>query len=84
MNGVNARGTYLTSQLCIPHLIESAKKGRNPQILMLSPPLDMSQKWFEGHVAYTMAKVRTKKKKKKISKLKSSQIKPTNQNPQTI
>jgi len=64
MNGVNARGTYITSQLCIPHLIESAKKGRNPQILMLSPPLDMSQKWFENHVAYTMAKVKNTKRER--------------------
>jgi citronellol/citronellal dehydrogenase len=52
MNQVNARGTYLTSKACIPHL----KKAANPHVLMLSPPLDMSPRWFEGHVAYTMAK----------------------------
>ena len=52
MNQVNARGTYLTSKACIPHL----KKAANPHVLMLSPPLDMSPKWFKGHVAYTMAK----------------------------
>jgi len=52
MNGVNARGTYLTSRLCIPHL----KRAANPHVLMLSPPLDMSAKWFRGHTAYTMAK----------------------------
>jgi len=52
MNQINARGTYLTSKLCIPHL----KKADNPHVLMLSPPLDMSAKWFAGHVAYTMAK----------------------------
>ena len=52
MNGVNARGTYLTSRLCIPHL----KRTANPHVLMLSPPLDMSAKWFRGHTAYTMAK----------------------------
>ena len=52
MNQVNARGTYLTSKACIPHL----KKATNPHVLMLSPPLDMSPKWFQGHVAYTMAK----------------------------
>ncbi|MEE9374983.1 MAG: short chain dehydrogenase, partial [Rhizobiaceae bacterium] len=28
----------------------------NPHILNLSPPLDMSSKWFGPHVAYTMAK----------------------------
>ena len=52
MNQVNARGSYLTSKACIPHL----KKAANPHVLMLSPPLDMSPKWFQGHVAYTMAK----------------------------
>ncbi|MDO9432555.1 MAG: NAD(P)-dependent oxidoreductase [Phenylobacterium sp.] len=52
MNQVNARGTFLTSKACIPHLMKSA----NPHVLMLSPPLDMSPRWFEGHTAYTMAK----------------------------
>ena len=52
MNQVNARGTFLTSKACIPHL----KNSSNPHVLMLSPPLDMSPRWFEGHTAYTMAK----------------------------
>jgi citronellol/citronellal dehydrogenase len=52
MNGINARGTYLTGRTCIPHL----KKSTNPHILTLSPPLDLSPKWFAPHVAYTMAK----------------------------
>ena len=52
MHQINARGTFLTSKTCIPHL----KKAENPHVLMLSPPLDMSPKWFGGHVAYTMAK----------------------------
>ncbi len=52
MNQVNARGTFLLSKLCLPHL----KKSENPHILNLSPPLDMSPKWFKNHVAYTMAK----------------------------
>jgi len=52
MNQVNARGTFLTSKACIPHL----KRAANPHVLMLSPPLDMSPRWFGGHVAYTMAK----------------------------
>jgi len=52
MNGVNARGTFLVSKTCIPHL----KKATNPHILNLSPPLDMAAKWFKNHVAYTMAK----------------------------
>jgi citronellol/citronellal dehydrogenase len=52
MHGINARGTFLVSRNCIPHL----RKGTNPHILMLSPPLDMSPKWFAPHVAYSMAK----------------------------
>ena len=52
MHQVNARGTFLCSQACLPHL----QKAANPHILMLSPPLDMSRKWFAPHVAYTMAK----------------------------
>jgi citronellol/citronellal dehydrogenase len=52
MHSINARGTFLVSKTCIPHL----KKAANPHVLMLSPPLDMSPKWFGGHVAYTMAK----------------------------
>ncbi|HVY83493.1 MAG TPA: NAD(P)-dependent oxidoreductase [Caulobacterales bacterium] len=52
MHHVNTRGTYLVSKTCIPHLMRSA----NPHVLMLSPPLDMSPRWFAGHVAYTMAK----------------------------
>src|SRR5438105_5512503 len=52
MMGINARGTFLVSKTCIPHL----KKAANPHILMLSPPLDMNPKWFAPHVAYSMAK----------------------------
>ena len=56
MFDVNVRGTFLTSQAVIPYLRESAKAGRNPHILTLSPPLSMSPKWFKNHVAYTMSK----------------------------
>lgn len=56
MFDVNVRGTFLTSQAAIPHLREAAKAGRNPHILTLSPPLSMKAKWFQHHVAYTMAK----------------------------
>ena len=52
MHSVNVRGTYLTSQKCLPHLL----KSNNPHILNLSPPLNMDAKWFKNHVAYTMAK----------------------------
>ena len=52
MNGVNARGTYLVSKMCLPHL----KKSEHAHILNLSPPLIMTEKWFQNHTAYTMAK----------------------------
>jgi citronellol/citronellal dehydrogenase len=56
MNGVNARGTYLCTQACLPHLKTSAAAGRSPQVLTMSPPLSMKQHWFAPHTAYTMAK----------------------------
>ena len=52
MHQINGRGTYMVSKYCLPHLL----KASNPHILNLSPPLDMSSKWFSGTVAYTMAK----------------------------
>jgi citronellol/citronellal dehydrogenase len=52
MNGVNARGTFMVSKFAIPYL----EKAENPHILMNSPPLDMKERWFAPHTAYTMAK----------------------------
>ncbi len=52
MHSINLRGTFLVSQKCLPHLL----KAQNPHILMLSPPLNMETRWFQNHVAYTMAK----------------------------
>jgi citronellol/citronellal dehydrogenase len=52
MHQINTRGTFLCSKLCIPAL----KKAENPHVLNLSPPLNMEQRWFAPHVAYTMAK----------------------------
>jgi len=56
MNQVNARGTYLCSRACLPHLIESKKCGKQPHILNISPPLSMKPIWFKNHTAYTIAK----------------------------
>jgi len=56
MFGVNVRGTYLCTQLCLPWLKKAAQAGRNPHVLNLSPPLSMREHWFAPHVAYTMAK----------------------------
>ena len=52
MNGVNARDTFMVSKYALPHLLKSA----NPHILMLSPPLDMQERWFAPATAYAMAK----------------------------
>jgi citronellol/citronellal dehydrogenase len=52
MHHINTRGTFVCSQACVPHL----KIAKNPHVLNLSPPLNMETRWFEGHVAYTMAK----------------------------
>jgi len=56
MFGVNVRGTFLTTQACLPYLKQSGERKRNPHILTLSPPLNMEARWFAPHVAYTMAK----------------------------
>ena len=52
MHQVNTRGTFLVSKLCLPHL----QQAENPHILNMSPPLNMEARWFQNHVAYTMAK----------------------------
>jgi citronellol/citronellal dehydrogenase len=52
MHQINARGTFVVSKWAIPHL----EKAKNPHILMISPPLDMQEKWFAPHTGYTMAK----------------------------
>ncbi len=52
MHQINARGTFMVSKWAIAFLAKAA----NPHILMISPPLDMKEKWFAPHTAYSMAK----------------------------
>ena len=52
MHQINARGTFMVSKHAIPHLL----KADNPHVLMLSPPLDMKEKWFASYTGYSMAK----------------------------
>ena len=52
MQGVNARGTFLCTQACLPWL----EKAANPHVLTLSPPINLKPRWFGQHVAYTIAK----------------------------
>jgi citronellol/citronellal dehydrogenase len=56
MFGVNVRGTYLCTQALLPYLKKSGQAKRNPHVLTLAPPLNMTPRWFAPHVAYTMAK----------------------------
>ena len=53
MQQVNARGTFLCAQACLPHLLESA----NPHILTLCPPPSLDPKWWAPHTGYTLAKM---------------------------
>ena len=52
LQSVNARGTYVATQACLPHLRASAIG----HALTLSPPLNLDARWFAPHVAYTIAK----------------------------
>lgn len=52
MYDINARGSYMVTQLALPHLL----KADNPHVLNLSPPLNMNPKWFAEFAAYTLAK----------------------------
>ena len=52
MHQINTRGTYMVTKYALPHL----EKAANPHVLMLSPPLDMEERWFAPHLAYSMAK----------------------------
>jgi citronellol/citronellal dehydrogenase len=53
MQQVNARGTFLCAQACLPHLLRSA----NPHILTLAPPPSLDPKWWAPHTGYTLAKM---------------------------
>lgn len=52
MHSINVRGTFLVTKHCIPYL----KKGKNPHIITLSPPVNVVPKWLKPHVAYTLTK----------------------------
>ncbi|WP_423237024.1 SDR family oxidoreductase [Burkholderia multivorans] len=52
MQQINARGTFLVSRACVPHL----RRAENPHVVALSPPLNLSPRWLGKHVAYTLSK----------------------------
>jgi citronellol/citronellal dehydrogenase len=53
MQQINARGTFVVTQACLPHLRESS----HPHVLTLSPPLSVDRRWLAGHSAYTLSKM---------------------------
>ena len=53
MQQVNARGTFLCAQACLPHLLQA----QNPHILTLAPPPSLDPKWWAPHTGYTLAKM---------------------------
>jgi len=53
MQQVNARGTFLCAQACLPQLLQAA----NPHILTLAPPPSLDPKWWAPHTGYTLAKM---------------------------
>jgi citronellol/citronellal dehydrogenase len=52
MHQINTRGTFMVTKYALPWL----ERAANAHVLMISPPLDMQEKWFAPHLAYTMAK----------------------------
>ncbi|RLK46806.1 citronellol/citronellal dehydrogenase [Alkalispirillum mobile] len=52
MHQVNARGTFLCTRTCLPHLLQAD----NPHVLTLSPPLNLKSEHFGPHLAYSLAK----------------------------
>jgi citronellol/citronellal dehydrogenase len=53
MMQVNARGSFLCAQKCLPHLLRSA----SPRILTLAPPPSLEPRWWGPHLGYTLAKM---------------------------
>ncbi|WP_115562813.1 SDR family oxidoreductase [Xanthomonas arboricola] len=53
MQQVNARGSFVCAQACLPHLL----KAPNPHILSLAPPPSLNPAWWGAHTGYTLAKM---------------------------
>ncbi len=53
MQQVNARGSFLCAQACLPWLLQAP----NPHILTLAPPPSLDPKWWGPHTGYTLAKM---------------------------
>ena len=53
MQTINARGTFVVTRACLPHLHDSD----HAHVLTLSPPLSADRRWLQGHSAYTLSKM---------------------------
>jgi citronellol/citronellal dehydrogenase len=53
MQQVNARGSFLCAQACLPWLLQAP----NPHILTLAPPPSLDPRWWGPHTGYTLAKM---------------------------
>ncbi|MEU2033149.1 SDR family oxidoreductase [Nocardia amamiensis] len=56
MHDINLRGTLLLTKLCLPELRRSAQQGRNPHVLNISPPINLSPQWLGRHLEYAVTK----------------------------
>jgi citronellol/citronellal dehydrogenase len=56
MTAIGPRATYLVTRAALPQLEASARAGRNPHVLTLSPPIALGSKWVGGAPAYTFKK----------------------------
>jgi citronellol/citronellal dehydrogenase len=52
IHSINTRGTMVCSKAAIPYL----KKGKNPHIITLSPPINMASHWLKPFIPYTLSK----------------------------
>eukprot|EP01064_Diplonema_japonicum_P032549 TRINITY_DN6151_c0_g1_i1.p1 TRINITY_DN6151_c0_g1~~TRINITY_DN6151_c0_g1_i1.p1 ORF type:complete len:308 (+),score=84.41 TRINITY_DN6151_c0_g1_i1:53-976(+) len=52
INQINARGSFILTKLCIPHMMKQ-KWGR---VITMSPPIESDYKRFKGFTAYNMSK----------------------------
>ncbi|MGY1960849.1 SDR family oxidoreductase [Nocardia gipuzkoensis] len=56
MQDINCRATLLMTKLCMPALQLSARAGRGPHVLNISPPLNMAAEQIGRFPGYTVSK----------------------------
>lgn len=56
MTQIGPRATYLVTRAALPHLEASARAGRAPHVLTLSPPIALRSQWVGAAPAYTFKK----------------------------